>query len=51
MRGSVSCPHLFNMFLNDLEIKLGSTLALFKYADDSTIVASVWKGAVIRQVV
>ena len=43
-QGSVSGPYLFNEFLNDLEIKLGSTPAFFKYADDSTIVASVWKG-------
>ena len=43
-RGSASAPYLFNVFLNDLEIKLGSTPALFKYADDSTIVAPVWKG-------
>ena len=42
-QGSVSGPYLFNVFLNDLEIKLGSTPALFKYADDSTIVAQVWK--------
>ena len=41
-QGSVSGPYLFNVFLNDLEIKLGSTPALFKYADDSTIVAPVW---------
>ena len=32
---SVSGPYLFNVFLNDLKIKLGSTPALFKYADDS----------------
>ena len=43
-QGSVSGPYLFNVFLNDLEIKLGSTPALLKYADDSTIVAPVWKG-------
>ena len=36
--------YLFNVFLNDLDIKLGSTPALFMYADDSTIVAPVWKG-------
>ena len=40
----MSGPYLFNVFLNDLEIKLGSTPALLKYADDSTIVAPVWKG-------
>ena len=40
----MSGPYLFNVFLNDLDIKLGSTPALFKYADDSTIVAPVWKG-------
>ena len=42
--GSVSGPYVFNVFLNNLEIKLGSTPALLKYADDSTIVAPVWKG-------
>ena len=40
----MSGPYLFNSFLNDLRIKLGSTPALFKYADDSTIVALEWKG-------
>ena len=43
-QGSVSGPYLFNVFLNDLEIKLGSTPALFEYADDSTIVAPVLIG-------
>ena len=37
MQGSVSGPYVFNVFLNDLEIKLGSTPALFKYADESTV--------------
>ena len=39
----MSGPYLFFVFLDDLEIKLGSTPALVKYADDSTIVAPVWK--------
>ena len=36
-------PYLFNIFLNDLNIALGNHDALFKYADDSTIIAPVWK--------
>lgn len=40
-QGSVSGPHLFNIFLNDIEITYDGFLALFKYADDSTIVAPV----------
>ena len=40
----MSGPYLFNSLLNDLRIRLGSTPALFKYADDSTIVALEWKG-------
>ena len=43
-QGSVSGPYLFNIFLNDLDITLGNHGALFKYADDSTIIAPVWKG-------
>ena len=42
-QGSVGGSYLFNVFLNDLDIKLGSTTAPFKYAHDSTIVAAVWK--------
>ena len=41
----MSGPYLFNVFLNNLEIGQGSTPALFKYADDSAIVAPpAWKG-------
>ena len=43
-QGSVSGSYLYDVFMNDLEIKQGSTPALFTYADDSTIVATVWKG-------
>ena len=35
------CP--LNVFLNDLEVFMNDTPVLFKYADDSTIVAPVWK--------
>ena len=35
-KGSISGPHLFN-------ITLGNHDALFKYADDSTIIAPVWE--------
>ena len=42
-QGSVSGSYLFNIFRNDLNITLGNHDALFKYADDSTIIAPVWK--------
>ena len=41
-QGSVSGPYLFNIFLNDLEIKLGNKTLGFKYADDRTIIAPVY---------
>ena len=40
--GTVSGPYLFNIFLNDLEIKLGNETLGFKYADDCTIIAPVY---------
>ncbi|PFX17276.1 putative RNA-directed DNA polymerase from transposon X-element [Stylophora pistillata] len=43
MQGSVSGPHLFTIFLNDLEISLNGKDILFKYADDTNIVLPVWK--------
>ena len=42
-QGSVSGPHLFTIFLNDLEISLNGKDILFKYADNTTIVSPVWK--------
>ena len=42
-QGSVSGPFLFNIFLNDLEINLGSESAVIKYADDTSIIVPVWK--------
>ena len=42
-QGSVSGPHLFTIFLNDLEISLNGKDILFKYADDTSIVSRVWK--------
>ena len=41
-QGSVSGPYLFNIFLNDLEVKLGNETLGFKYADDCTIIAPVY---------
>jgi len=41
-QGSVSGPYLFNIFLNDLEVKLGNEALGFKYADDCTIIAPVY---------
>ena len=42
-QGRVRGPYLFNVFLNDLKVYMNDTSVLFKYADDSTIVAPVWK--------
>ena len=42
-QGSVSGPFLFRIFLNDLEINLGSESAVIKYADDTSIIVPVWK--------
>ena len=39
----MSGPHLFTIFLNDLEICLNGKDILFKCADDTSIVSPVWK--------
>ena len=39
----MSGPHLFTIFLNDLELSLNGKDNLFKYADDTSIVSLVWK--------
>ena len=42
-QGSVSGPYLFNIFLNNLGIKIGNETLGFKYADDCTIIALVYE--------
>ena len=42
-QGSVSGPHLFTIFLHDLEISLNGKDILFNYADDTSIFSPVWK--------
>ena len=42
-QGSVGGPYLLNVFPNDLEVFMNDTPVLFKYADNSTIEAPVWK--------
>ena len=39
----MSGSYLFRIFLNDLEISIGEETICFKYADDCTIVAPVFK--------
>ena len=41
-QGSVSGPYLFSIFIHDLEISIDNRPALFKYADESTVVVPVW---------
>lgn len=41
-QGSVLVPYLINIFLNDLEIKVGNETLGFKYAVDCTIVAPAY---------
>ena len=48
-QGSVSGPYLFSIFINDLEISIDNYYpALFKYADDSTLIVPVWSNGHCR---
>ena len=47
-QGSVSGPYLLNIFINDLELVLGNQPALFKYADDSSIIVPIWSNGLCR---
>ena len=42
IQDSVSGPYLFRIFINVLEISIDNHPALFKYADDSTLIVPVW---------
>ena len=45
MQGSVSGPHLFNLFVNDLIIEEENKAALDKYVDDATLQVVVQKNS------
>lgn len=42
-QGSVSGPHLFNLFINDLEVRNCPNTTLIKFADDSSILIPITK--------
>ena len=42
-QGSVSGPHLFDLFINDLDIEINKLNHLVKFADDTTILVKVCK--------
>ena len=41
-QGSVSGPYSSSIFISDLEINIDNDPALFKYADDSTLIFPIW---------
>ena len=42
-QGSLSGPHLFNLFINDLAIRDNELTSIVKYADDTTLPVKVCK--------
>ena len=43
MQGSVSGPHKFNLFINDLEMHNCPNTSLIKFADDSSLLVPILK--------
>ena len=45
-QGSVSGPHLFNLFINDLAIRDNDLTSIVKYADGTTLLVKVCKNEI-----
>ena len=45
-QGSVSGPHLFNLFINDLAIRDNDLISIVKYAEDTTLLVKVCKNEI-----
>ena len=45
-QGSVSGPHLFNFFINDLAIRDNDLTSIVKYANDTTLLVKVCKNEI-----
>ena len=46
-QGSISGPHLFNLFINDLAIRDNDLTSIVKYADDTTLLVKVCKNEIV----